>query len=67
MVNQPDPAELCAQIRALKEIAEKLERMGETIPTVARNTARILASIKMLEINLCDVMEAEPPPYSKRA
>ena len=62
MANQPDPAELCAQIRALREIAEKLEQMGEAIPAVARNTARILASIKMLEINLCDAVEAEPLP-----
>jgi hypothetical protein len=32
-------------------------RMAEEVPALARNTARILASIKMLEINISDMVE----------
>ena len=33
--------------------------MGENFPALARNTARILASLKMLEINISDVSEPD--------
>ena len=45
-----------AKIQVLKETAQDLERMGDEFPALARNTVRILASIKMLEINVCDVV-----------
>jgi hypothetical protein len=34
-----------------------LYQLGCEFPAVARNTARILASVKMLEMNLTDVMD----------
>ena len=45
-----------AKIQVLKETARDLERMGDEFPALARNIVRILASIKMLEINVCDVV-----------
>lgn len=67
MGKQSDLEEICATIRAMKDLAEGLERTGEGIPAVTRNTARILASIKMLEINICDLAESDPFARTKRA
>ena len=47
--------ELQARIEILKETAKELNQMGDAIPTIKRNTARILASIKMLELAVSDV------------
>ncbi len=43
-----------AEVRQIKSAAEKLYRMGENFPALARNAHRILASVKMLELNICD-------------
>jgi hypothetical protein len=61
MEKQSDPAEICAKIQTMKGVAEELQGMAETIPAVARNMVRILASIRMLEINICDLVEPGPP------
>ena len=44
-------------IQQIKSVAEELNRMGENFPALEKNTARILASIKMLEINVSDMMD----------
>jgi hypothetical protein len=44
-------------IQLLKKTAEELNRMSEDFPALARNTARILASVKMLEINVSDLVD----------
>jgi len=41
----------------MKQAAEELNRLGKDFPALARNTVRILASLKMLEINVSDIME----------
>ena len=43
------------KIRLLKKTALELSVIGEAIPAVSRNTSRILASLKMLELNITDV------------
>jgi len=48
------------RIAALKKTALELEAMGEDLPSLACNTARILASLKMLEIGFCEAAESEP-------
>jgi hypothetical protein len=57
-----DLEELDHCIRAMKASAEQLASLGEDFPALSRNTARILASIKMLEINICDVAEILKQP-----
>jgi hypothetical protein len=47
------------KIVLMKKAAEELGRMGKDFPSLARNTVRILASLKMLEINVSDIMELE--------
>ena len=57
MAEALDLREVNKRIQSIKKAAEELKRMGETFPALYRNTSRILASIKMLEINVSDVME----------
>ncbi len=47
------------KIQLLKETAQELKEMGKNIPAMDRNLLRILASIKMLEINISDVLDPE--------
>jgi hypothetical protein len=47
------------KIQLLKETAQELKEMGKNIPAMDRNLVRILASIKMLEINISDVLDPE--------
>ena len=56
MIPRKDLNEIDAKIQLMKKTAEELNRIGEDFPALARNTVRILASIKMLEINVCDVV-----------
>ncbi len=56
---QIDLNKINAKIQLMKKAAEELDRMGKDFPSLARNTVRILASLKMLEINVSDIMEIE--------
>jgi len=44
-------------IQEMKRVAGAVEDAGHEIPAVVRNAKRIMASIKMLEINVSDVSE----------
>jgi hypothetical protein len=44
------------RIKAIKKGAEELRELYRSIPAVERNAARILASVKMLEINVSDLL-----------
>ena len=57
MSAQYDLKTLDKKIRALRKTAEEIDQLGEGIEAVKRNVVRILASTKMLEINICDVKE----------
>ncbi len=46
-----------SRIQLMKKTAEELKILGENIPAVERNAARILASIKMLEINISHYLQ----------
>ena len=46
-------------IQSARQAVEELKRLGEDFPAVARNAERMLASLKMLEINVSDVIEME--------
>ena len=57
MAQQTDLKKINDKIQILKQTAQELNLMGEVFPALARNTVRILASIKMLEINVSDLLE----------
>ena len=46
-----------SHIREIKSAAEKLQELGRAFPALDRNTARILASLSMLELNICDLID----------
>ena len=56
---QMDIEKIDNYISIMKKAAEELAQMGVEFefPAVRRNTARILASIKMLEINVSDIID----------
>ena len=47
------------RIATLKKTALELKAMGDDLPSLACNTARILASLKMLEIGFCEGADLE--------
>ena len=44
-------------VRSLRKDTEKLKEIGAGMPVVQKNADRILADIRMLEININDVVE----------
>ena len=52
-----DMDNLNLNIRTARKAVEELKRLGEDFPAVTRNAERMLASLKMLEINVSDVIE----------
>ena len=57
MAHKIDLNQINDKIQLMKKTAEELNRIGEDFPAIARNTVRILASVKMLEINISDLIE----------
>ena len=58
MTEKPDIFDqIKEQIKQLKSSAEILDKTGKEIPAVARNMVRIMASVKMLELNIVDALE----------
>lgn len=59
-MDQPiDLYEIDTKIQLMNKTAQELNRLGDQFPALARNTARILASLKMLEINVSDLLHLE--------
>jgi len=57
MYQETDLKEMDKKIKTIKFAADELKEMSCNFPAVYRNTARILASVKMLEINISDIMD----------
>jgi hypothetical protein len=55
MTKKVDLKELDSKIQSMRKTAEELKQMGEDFPALFRNISRVLASIKMLELNISDV------------
>jgi hypothetical protein len=47
------------KIQLMKQTAQELNQIGKDFPAIVRNTVRIMASIKMLEINISDLVELD--------
>jgi len=59
MMTQNDLKKIDEKIQEMKSTAQELNRLGDNFPALARNSVRILASIKMLEINISDLVELD--------
>ena len=49
--------EMAEKIQAIRKSATELQHISEGIQAVQRNVDRILASVKMLEINVSDIVD----------
>ena len=56
MMNQREMKKMNTRVKTIKKAAEELKELSRNIPAVDRNAARILASVKMLEINVSDLL-----------
>jgi hypothetical protein len=52
-----DLHEIDTKIQAIKKMAEDLSQMADDFPSLAKSTARILANVKMLELNVSDICQ----------
>ena len=57
MTQEYDIEAITAKIRALRENAEELKQLAAGIPTVDKNVDRILANVRMLEVNISEVVD----------
>jgi prefoldin subunit 5 len=48
---------LDTRIKTIKKVTQELKRLSGGIQAIDRNAERILASVKMLEINISDVKD----------
>jgi ABC-type transporter Mla subunit MlaD len=55
MKSQENLDKINEKIRQLKQTAQDLNRDADDFPALSKNAARILASIKMLELNISDI------------
>ena len=54
-----DLNEINKKIQLIKQNAQALSQLGKDFPAIVRNTVRIMASVKMLEINISDLVELD--------
>ncbi len=59
MISKNNLHSMHACIASMKETALRLKAMADEMPCVERNLLRILASLKMLEINISDLVELD--------
>ncbi|MEJ2726051.1 MAG: hypothetical protein P8175_15705 [Deltaproteobacteria bacterium] len=57
MADKIDLKEIDTKIQFMKKTAEELKQIAESFPALYRNSSRILASIKMLELNISDIKD----------
>jgi len=57
MAEEYNVNEMVEKIQAIKETATELKNISGGIQAVDRNVDRILASVKMLEINISDIVD----------
>jgi hypothetical protein len=61
LMNRREMKKIDTRIKTIKKVAQELKELSVGIPAVDRNTERILASVKMLEINISDVLDVITP------
>ena len=60
MAEEYDIQKMAEKIRLIREEASELLHISGSIQAVDRNVDRILASVKMLEINISDIVDIVP-------
>jgi hypothetical protein len=58
-MNRREMKKMDTRIKAIRRAAQELKEISGGIQAVDRNADRILASAKMLEINISDILDFE--------
>jgi len=56
-LNRREIKKIDTRIKAIKKAAQELKELSGGIQAVDRNADRVLASVKMLEINISDLLD----------
>jgi hypothetical protein len=56
-MNRREIKKLDTRIKTIKDAAQELKKLSGGLQAVDRNADRILASVKMLEINISDLLD----------
>ncbi|MBM4323493.1 MAG: hypothetical protein FJ115_08050 [Deltaproteobacteria bacterium] len=59
-MNRAKLKKMDVRIQKIRKAAQELKELSGGIQAVDRNASRILASVKMLEINISDLLEINP-------
>ena len=59
MDSNTDLTKINAKVQLMKKTANELKHLGKDFPALTRNLVRIEASLKMLEINISDVIDLD--------
>ena len=54
--------DMSRQVAALRQAAENLTQLGRDFPALARNAVRVLACVRMMELNLPQDLEPAAEP-----
>ena len=57
LMNRRELKRIDTRIKAMKKAAQELKDLSGGIQAIDRNVSRILASVKMLEINVSDLLD----------
>ncbi len=57
MLTENELKKIDDKIKLLRNTAEELKDLAENIPAITRNTTRLLASVKMMELNISDCID----------
>jgi hypothetical protein len=60
-MNRREMKKIDTRIKTIKKAAQELKELSGGMPAVDRNAGRILASVKMLEINISDLLDVITP------
>ncbi|BBO93148.1 hypothetical protein [Desulfosarcina ovata] len=67
MESNIDLHEMDAMVRRIQLAAERLNRLGEKFPTLAKNSLHVLTSAKTLELNIGDLLHLNDAKGAKVA
>jgi hypothetical protein len=59
MNNKKTLKEIEVRIQIGKRAAQELKEMADDFPALSRNTVRLLACLKMLELNISDIIDLQ--------
>jgi len=57
MLTENELKKIDAKIKLLRDTAKELNSLANDIPAITRNTIRLLATVKMMELNISDCID----------